>query len=157
MRARELAVDYPTVTPAGSALDAARLLADERLPGLVVVDDRRRAVAVIPGSQLLRGIVPPHVRDDPALARVYDERHADRLAARLGDRSVGELLEDGRTALPVVGPEATVMEIASVMAGARCPVVAVSDDDEHPAKGALIGAVTAAHLLDRLLAAPGDG
>ncbi|MFB4310573.1 CBS domain-containing protein [Actinomadura sp. GTD37] len=151
MRARELAVEYPTVTPDDSALDAARLLADQGLPGLVVVDGRRRAVAVIPGSRLVRQIVPPHVRDDPALARVYDEPHADRLAAKLGDRSVAELLADERRTLPVVGPDATAMEIASVMAGARSPVVAVSDDEEHPERGAVIGVVTAAHLLNRLL------
>ncbi|NKZ03788.1 CBS domain-containing protein [Actinomadura latina] len=156
MRARELAVDYPTVTPADSALDAARLLADRGLPGLVVVDGRRRAVAVIPGSRLLRQIVPPHVRDDPTLARVYDEPHADRLAARLGDRTVAELLEGEQKPLRVVGPDATAMEIASVMAGARSPVVAVSDNEEHPEKGAVIGVITAADLLSRLLPAPGD-
>jgi CBS domain-containing protein len=151
VRARQLAVEYPTVTPDDSALDAARLLAGQGLAGLVVVDERRRAVAVVPGSRLLRQIVPPHVRDDPALARVYDERHADRLAAKLGDRSVADLLEDERKALPVVGPDATVMEIASVMAGARSPVVAVSDDAERPEKGAVLGVVTAAHLLAHVL------
>ncbi len=151
MRACQLAVEYPTVTPADSALDAARLLAGQELPGLVVVDERRRAVAVVPGSRLLRQIVPPHVRDDPTLARVYDERHADRLAARLVGRTVADLLEDERKALPVVGPDATVMEIASVMAGARSPVVAVSDDEEHPEKGAVLGVVTAAHLLAHVL------
>lgn len=156
MRARDLAAEYPTVTPADSALDAARLVAAQGLPGLVVVDERRRAVAVVPGSRLLRRIVPPHVRDDPTLARVYDERHADRLAARLTGRTVAELLEDEPMPLPVVGPDATVMEIASAMAGARSPVVAVSDDGRHPGKGAVIGVVTASHLLNRLLPAPGD-
>ena len=73
MRARDLAIEYPTVTPDDTAMDAARLLAARGLPGLVVVDGRRRAVAVVPGSRLVRQIVPPHVRDDPALARVYDE------------------------------------------------------------------------------------
>ncbi|WP_433467498.1 CBS domain-containing protein [Spirillospora sp. CA-128828] len=156
MRARDLAIEYPTVTPDDTAMDAARLLAGRGLPGLVVVDDRRRAVAVVPGSRLLRQIVPPHVRDDPNLARVYDERHADRLCAKLADRTVADLLEDERTPLPVVDADATVMEIASVMAGARSPVVAVSDDERHPEKGAVIGVVTAAHLLDRLLPAAGD-
>jgi CBS-domain-containing membrane protein len=151
VRARQLAVEYPTVTPDDSALDAARLLAGQGLAGLVVVDERRRAVAVVPGSRLVRQIVPPHVRDDPALARVYDERHADRLAARLVGRTVAELLEDEPMPLPVVDPGATVMEIASAMAGARSPVVAVSDDEEHPEKGALIGVITAAHLLAHIL------
>ncbi|TDD38008.1 CBS domain-containing protein [Actinomadura sp. KC06] len=137
MRARELAAEYPTVTPSDSAMDAARLLAAQGLPGLVV-DGRGRAVAVIPGSRLLRRIVPAHVRDDPALARVYDERHADRLCAGLADRTVAD-------------HNATVMEIASVMAGSRGPVVAVTDDERRPEEGAVLGVVTAARLLERLL------
>ncbi len=146
------------MTPDDTALDAARLLAGQGLPGLVVVDARGRAVAVLPGSRLVRQIVPPHVRDDPTLARVYDERHADRMGAKLAGRTVADLLEPKRTPLPVVDSGATVMEIASVMAGARSPVVAVSDDEEHPERGAVIGVVTAAHLLDRLLpTAPTEG
>ena len=151
MRARDLVTEYPTVTPADTALDAARLLAAQGLPGLVVVDDDRRPVAVVPGSRLLRATVPPHVRDDPALARVYDERHADLLCARLADRTVADLLDDEHTPIPVVDQDATVMEIASVMAGSRSPVVAVTDDERHPERGALVGVVTAARLLDRLL------
>ncbi|WP_308208016.1 CBS domain-containing protein [Actinomadura madurae] len=87
VRARDLAVEYPTVTPESSALDAARLLAGHRLPGLLVVDAENRPVAVIPGSQLLRYTIPHHVRDDPALARVYDERHADQLCSRLAGQA----------------------------------------------------------------------
>ncbi|MEU8341204.1 CBS domain-containing protein [Actinomadura meyerae] len=157
MRARDLAIDYPTVTKDDSAMDAARLLAAQGLPGIVVVDGRRRAVAVLPGSRLVRQIVPPHVRDDAALARVYDERHADRLCAPLAGRTVADLLEPEGAPLPVVDPGATVMEIASVMAGARSPLVAVSDDERHPEKGAVIGVITAAHLLERVLPAALDG
>lgn len=157
VRARELSAEYPTVTPDHSALEAARLLAGQGLPGLVVVDDRRRAVAVIPASRLLRHIVPQHVQDDPTLARVYDERHADRLCAKLAGRNVADLLRDERTPLPVVDLEATAMEIASVMAGARSPLVAVTDDERHPERGAVIGVITAADLLSRLLPAAGSG
>ncbi|MFI0483769.1 CBS domain-containing protein [Actinomadura sp. 9N215] len=153
MRARELAAEYPTVTPSDSAMDAARLLAGQGLPGLVVVDGEGRAVAVVPGSRLLRQIVPAHVRDDPALARVYDERHADRLCAKLADRTVADLLKDDRIPLPVVDLDATVMEIASVMAGARSPVVAVTDNERRPEEGAVVGVITAARLLERLLPA----
>ncbi|WP_141576754.1 CBS domain-containing protein [Actinomadura sp. WMMA1423] len=150
MRARDLAVDYPTVTPDSSALEAARLVAEHRLAGLIVVDPDRRPVAVIPGSRLLRAIIPAHVRDDPALARVYDERHADRLCARLGERSVADLLAEERRDLPVVDADATVMEIASVMAADRSPVVAVSGEADRT-DAPMIGVVTVAHLLERLL------
>lgn len=153
MRARDLAVEYPTVTPDSSALDAARLVAEHRLAGLIVVDPGRRPVAVIPSSQLLRSIIPPHVRDDPALARVYDERHADMLCAKLGEKRVADLLVEGRRALPVVDADATVMEIASVMAADRSPVVAVSGEADRT-DAPMIGVITVAHLLDRLLPDP---
>ncbi|WP_344904789.1 CBS domain-containing protein [Actinomadura meridiana] len=150
MRARELAVEYPTVTPDTSALDAVRLLAEQRLPGLLVVDSQGRAVAVITGSRLLRHIIPPHVRDDPALARVYDEHHADRLCARLGERRVADLLGAERGPLPVVDADATAMEIASVMSGAGSPMVAVSGEPDR-VDAPVVGVVTAAQLFERLL------
>ncbi|URN07299.1 CBS domain-containing protein [Actinomadura madurae] len=156
MRARDLAVEYPTVTPESSALDAARLLAGHRLPGLLVVDAENRPVAVIPGSQLLRYTIPHHVRDDPALARVYDERHADQLCSRLAGKHVTDLLAEERMPLPVVDADATAMEIASVMAAARSPVVAVSGEADRT-DAPMIGVITASHLLDRLLpTAPPD-
>ncbi|GAA2127625.1 CBS domain-containing protein [Actinomadura napierensis] len=150
VRAGELAVDYPTVTVETSALDAARLLAEHRLLGLIVVDDRRRPKAVLPGSQLLGALIPQYVRDDPALARAYDEGHADRLCERLAGKRVADLLPAKRTPPPVVDADATVMEIASVMAGARSPIVAVSGDPRST-DAPMIGAVTVADLLTRVL------
>ncbi|MFV2171659.1 CBS domain-containing protein [Actinomadura sp. LOL_016] len=147
MRARELAVDYPTITPDGSALDAARLLAEHRLPALIVADARSRPVAVLPGSRLLRLLIPQYVRDDPNLAHVYDEGHADRLCSRLAERTVADLLRRDKLPLPVVDADATVMEIASVMDQARSPMVAVCERRGE----AMIGAIAVTHLLTRLL------
>ncbi|OLT12449.1 hypothetical protein BJF79_22185 [Actinomadura sp. CNU-125] len=147
MRARDLAVEYPTVTPDDSALDAARLLARHGLPALLVADARGRPVAVLPGSRLLRLLIPRYVRDDPNLARVYDEGHADRLCARLAERTVADLLRDDRLPLPVVDADATVMEIASVMDQARSPMVAVCERRGE----AMLGAVAVSRLLTRLL------
>jgi CBS domain-containing protein len=47
--------------------------------------------------------------------------------------------------LPVVSPEATVLEMAAMMARTRSPLVAVVD------QGQLIGAVTLDRLLDSVL------
>ena len=47
----------------------------------------------------------------------------------------------------MVDPDATVLEIAALMARTRSPLVAVADRD-----GPLLGAVTLDALLDRLLA-----
>jgi CBS domain-containing protein len=150
VRARELAADYPAVTLDTSALEAARLLSERRLPGLIVIDDQERPCAVLPGSQILRFAVPRYVQDDPALARVYDEEHADRLGARLSGRRVRDVLPDQPATAPVVDAEATVMEIAAVMAAAHSPLVAVVDAPQGT-NGPLLGAITVAQLLARLL------
>nr|WP_276515191.1 hypothetical protein [Actinomadura coerulea] len=72
------------------------------------------------------------------------------LCARLGEKSVADLLGEDRKALPVVDADATVMEIASVMAADRSPVVAVSGEADRT-DAPMIGVITVAHLLDRLL------
>lgn len=125
------------------------LLAERKLPGLIVVDDHDHPVAILPGSQLLRRIIPPYVRDDPALARVMDEESSDHLCDAIADRTVQDILPKEKSALPVVLAEDTGMEIAAIMAKARSPIVAVVADESPTAT--LIGAVSAAHLLEMLL------
>jgi CBS domain-containing protein len=145
MRARDLAAPFPTVALDTSALDAARLLASNDLPGLIVVDGRGHPTTVLPGTQVLRMAIPRYCIDDPALARVIDEEHADRFLHDLADRTVAELLPKNPGELPVVDPDATVLEIAALMARARSPLVAVVTD------GHMRGAITLDALLDRML------
>ncbi|GAA5019244.1 CBS domain-containing protein [Actinopolymorpha pittospori] len=147
MRARDLAADYPTVRVDSAAIEAARLLAGENLPGLVVVDHRGRPVTVLPGTQVLRLGVPAYCQEDPALARVVDEAHADVFLRELADRTVAECLPERPRELPVVDSDATVLEIAALMARTRSPLVAVVD-----VSGSLSGVVTLDALLDRMLA-----
>lgn len=147
MLARALAdPDFPTVRLDTDAADAARLLAERRLPGLVILDDAGRPHAVLPGSQVLRFAVPSYVQDDPMLARVYDERHADELAARLAGTPVRRLLRVERTEPPVVDGRSTVVEVAAVMARLRSPLAAVTET------GRYLGVVTVDRLLLRVLA-----
>ncbi|UBU17450.1 CBS domain-containing protein [Nonomuraea gerenzanensis] len=145
MRARDLAVDFPTVTLDTPALEAARLLADRDLPGLILVDESGRPLSILPGTQVLRLAVPAYCQDDPALARVVDEAHADRFLHRLVGKSVRECLPEQPRELPVTDSKATVLELAALMARTRSPLVAVMDRDE------LIGAVTLQSLLDHAL------
>ncbi|MEV0271494.1 CBS domain-containing protein [Hamadaea sp. NPDC050747] len=144
MRAADLAVPYPTVTLATPAIEAARILADADLPGLIVIDDLGRPFAVLPGTQVLRLAVPSYCQDDPALTHMIDEAAADVFVRELGDRTVRELLPPQPHELPVVSPDATALEIAALMARTRSPLVAVVD-------GQLLGAVTLHALLDRVL------
>jgi CBS domain-containing protein len=145
MRAGELVEEYLVVGLDDDGFEAARLLAERRLPGLIVVDTQGHPHTVLPGSQVLRFVIPRHVQEDIALARVFDERHADVMAARLRGTPVRELLPRVPVELSVVTHDATAMEIAAVMARLRSPPVAVVRDRE------IVGAMTAPRLLGVLL------
>lgn len=147
MRARDLAQEFPTVSLDTDAMAAAQVLSRERLAGLIVLDTDGNPYTVLPGSQVLRFIVPPYVQDDPPLARVYDEKASDELCAKLADSTVRDLLPDRSDVdeLPVLDGDATTIEVAAVMARMHSPVVAVVDG------GRLVGAITVRRLLDHLL------
>lgn len=147
MQAADLVDVIPTVTRGTTGAEAARLIAEFRLPGLVVADAAGAAQAVIPGSQLLGVVLPQYVRDDPALAHAFDEADADHLCHRLGQVTLGQLLDAKRVtaaALPSVLPEDTLIELASAMDAGHLPIIAVVDR-----QGRYHGVV----LLPRLLAA----
>ena len=149
MQASELASPYPTVRADADGLTAARLLTEHNRPGLIVVDENEHPIAVLPGSQVLRMMIPSYVQDDPTLARVLDEEYADQLYAVLEKHTVRDLIPKDRVALPVVAPDDTVLEIAAIMAAKRCPLVAVVEENSPTA--ALIGAISASDLLGRVL------
>ena len=147
MRARELAEPFPVVTLESDALEAARLMADRRLPGLIVCSADGRPYTVLPGSQVLRFIIPGYVQEDLALARVYDEQASDELLGRLTESAVRDVLPRERDVdeLPIVDHDATTIEVAAVMARMHSPLVAVVDGDE------VLGAITVSRLLAHLL------
>jgi CBS domain-containing protein len=146
VRARELAQSVDVVRPADDVATAMRLVGSSGLPGLVVaVGD---SFVVVPASQVLRVALPRYVLDDPALARVWDEASADRLAERLAGLRVADLLgaleTDPDAPGAVVDGDATSVEVAAVMAAAHIPLVVVVDG------GVLVGAVTASSLIANL-------
>jgi CBS domain-containing protein len=148
MLARDLAEAYPTVTLDSDALDAAWTLGEGRLPGLIVLDDNGLPYTVLPGSQVLRFLVPAYVQDDPALARAYDEKSADALCSRLASRPVRDMLPKRKEMLdlPVVEGDATAIEVAAVMASMHSPIVAVVEG--KTLLGAIRLTVLLAHLLE---------
>ncbi len=150
MRARELLEPFPVVHLDDDALDAVRTLTEQGLPGLVVVDDNGPLV-VLPASQVLRFALPEYVEEDPTLARLYGEDDADQFCRELSGRRVGELMP-GKQYLPkrdrdrpVVDPDATLIEIATVMSRQHSPVVAVVDGGE------VLGVITVHRLLGAAL------
>ncbi len=150
MRARELAEWFPIVSLTTDALTAARTMGDQRHPGLIVCDGDGRPHTVLPGTQVLRFMIPSYVQDDPALARVYDERGSDELLSKLSTKTVADLLprRQDRAELPVVDPDATTLEVAAVMTRMHSPIVAVVDDE-----GQVLGAVTLSRLFEVLFPA----
>lgn len=149
MKARELAEPYPAVAQDRGAVDAARLLVEEKRLGLIVVDDQDRPVAVLPSSQVLRLIIPGYIRDDRTLAGVVDDDFVDHMCDALEGKTVAELLPKERAKIPVVGPDESVLEVAALMAAERSPLVAVVEGPGT--KGPLVGAITLPAVLAALL------
>ena len=149
MDARDLVEPYPTVALGDGAVAAARLLTEESRPGLIVVDENTRPVAVLPAAQVLRLVIPGYLRDDPNLAGVVDQDFIDHMCDALESRTVADLMPRERARLPVVRPDDSVLEVAAVMASERSPLVAVVDGS--PSSAPLIGVVTVGSVLRELL------
>ncbi len=125
-----------------NALDAVRLLATRRLPGLVVTDSSGTPVTILPASQVVRLLVPPYVQEDPSLAGVLSESMADRVAEKLGGKTVEAVLPKPPPAMASVKADDTIVEVAAIMARDRLPLVAVIGDD------GLVGVITASRILE---------
>jgi CBS domain-containing protein len=141
MRAEEIAEDFPVVSIDSGALDAARLLAEHRLPGIVVTDQSGKPYAVLPASQVVRFILPRYVQDDPSLAGVLNESMADRAADKLGGKKVRDVLPEHLVEIPAADADDTIIEVATLMARLRSPLIAVVKE------GTLLGVITASRLL----------
>ncbi|MFK0222314.1 CBS domain-containing protein [Streptomyces vinaceus] len=154
MPARDLAEPYPHVTTDGRAVDAVRMVAEWNLPALLVLDADGTPYAVVPGSQLVRQLVPEYVMEDPLLAAVIDERHADALAEDLAGKTVAEWLPRRTFKPQYVGPDAGTLQIAAVMARTHVPLVAVLEREGEGSR--LVGVVSAARLMRHLLEVGGQ-
>lgn len=142
MRASDIAVEMRTVTTDDSVSVAVEVMTQDELPGLIVVDARRRPKLVIPGTQVLRMAVLHSYQEDPALVRTIDEAHADLFWQESGDRTVGDCLPRKTAKAVSVAPDATLLEVATAMARLRCPLAAMVNPS-----GELIAGITLNQLL----------
>jgi CBS domain-containing protein len=149
MRAEQIAEEFPVVALDSNALDAVRLLATHRLPGLVVTDRAGRPVTILPASQVVRLMVPAYVQEDPSLAGVLSESMADRIADKLGGKSVEAVLPKRPPDMATVKADDTIVEVAAIMARNRSPLVAVMSGE------GLVGVITATRLLEVALGSNG--
>ena len=145
MHAEDIAEDFPVVRIDSGALDAARLLAEHRLPGIVVTDSAGKPYAVLPASQVVRFIVPRYVQDDPSLAGVLNDSAADRAAEKLGGKTVRDVLPEHLVDVPAANADDTIIEVAALMVRLRSPLIAVMKN------GKLHGVITASRLLSAAL------
>lgn len=109
MRASDLAQPFETVTPETEVLGAAQAMAAARQPGLIVCGEDGRPYTIIPGSQVLRFLIPDYLQETPALARALDEQASDEVCRKLERTTVRELLPHPKDIdeLPVVDVDAT--------------------------------------------------
>lgn len=142
MRAEQIAEDFPVVRVDSDAIEAVRLIAEHRLPGLVITDASGRPLQILPASQVVRLLVPAYVQDDPALAGVVGEFTADRICEKLSGKSVAQVLPEPHRPMAAVNADDTILEVAAVMAREHSPLVAVVTE------GRLIGVITASRLLE---------
>jgi CBS domain-containing protein len=142
VRAEQIAEEFPAVALDSNALDAVRLLATRRLPGLVVTDAAGMPVTILPASQVVRLLVPPYVQDDPSLAGVLSELMADRIADKLGGKTVAAVLPKPSPDMATVRSDDTIVEVAAIMARSRSPLVVVTSGE------GLVGVITASRLLE---------
>jgi CBS domain-containing protein len=145
MHAEDIAEDFPVVSIDSGALDAARLLAEHRLPGIVVTDSAGKPYAVLPASQVVRFIVPRYVQDDPSLAGVLNDSAGDRAVQKLGGKTVRDVLPEHLVDVPAANADDTIIEVAALMVRLRSPLIAVLKN------GKLHGVITASRLLSAAL------
>jgi CBS domain-containing protein len=86
--------------------------------------------------------VPAYVQEDPSLAGVLSESIADRIADKLGGKSVAAVLPKPPPEMATVNTDDTIIEVAAIMASNRSPLVAVMSG------GRIVGVITAQRLLE---------
>jgi predicted transcriptional regulator len=143
-----MAEDFPVISVEDDAWSAVTQLAENRLPGLVVMDTAGKPLSILPTSQVLRILVPQYVQDDPSLAGVLTESMADRVCEKLRGKKVKALIPDDVPELAVVNDDDTIIEVAAVMARLRCPLAMVMRGKEP------VGVITASRLLQLALTPP---
>jgi CBS domain-containing protein len=141
MRAEDIAEDFPVMAIDSDAVDAARLIAEHSLPGLVVTYTSGKPYGVLPAFQILRFILPRYVQDDLALAGVLGDSTADEATRNLAGKTVGDMLPDYLRNIPSADARDTVIKVAAELAQLRSPLIAVTKN------GKLHGAITASRLL----------
>lgn len=139
MQAGDIAIIVPTVTADDQVAKAVRVMAVSRLPGLIVDDEHLRPWTVLPVTRFCASRSPAPTRT----TRRSPARSTKTTPTVSGWSSPTAPSATTRRDRPAtVRVDATLLEVAALMARQHSPPVAVIDDT-----GALVGAIT----LDRLI------
>ena len=141
MRAADLEEQFPIVQVDSDAIDAARMIAEHNLPGVVVADASDKPLAVILASDVLPFVLPRYVQDNMTLAGVLGDALADHAEENLAGKTVGDVLARQPRQVPCVDARDGVIKVAAEMAQQRSPLIAVTKN------GKLQGVITASRLL----------
>jgi CBS domain-containing protein len=141
VRAEDLDEQFPIVPVDSDALDAARMVAEHGLPGLVVSDTAGKPHAVLLASEMLQFVLPRYVQDNITLAGALGDALADHAIENLAGKTVGDVLPKQPRRIPSVDARDGVIKVAAEMAQQHCPLIAVTEN------GKLHGVITAARLL----------
>ena len=140
MRAEDLDEQFPIVDVDSDALEAARMIAEHSLPGLIVTDASQKPYAVLLAAEVLHMILPRYVQDDVTLAGVMGDALGDH-AQSLAGKTVGDVVPRPPKKIPSVDARDGVIKVAAEMAQQRCALIAVTKN------GKLHGVITASRLL----------
>jgi CBS domain-containing protein len=147
MRAREIAITYPSLTPDTPAAEAARLLAEEAVEEVFVLDEQGGLQGCVSDTTLLGFLLPRYLAEDRALVGVLGEDVADALWQRLRGRPARDLLPAAEAAgLAEVDGDATLLAVAATLARTGASLVVVREEG-----GKLLGAITTSRLIRQLL------
>jgi CBS domain-containing protein len=146
VRARDLAITYPSLAPNAPAEEAARLLAEEPVEGVFVLDQHGGLQGVVTDTTLLSFLLPRYLAEDRALAGVLGEDVAEALWQRLAGRPVRELLSASTGSPAEVDADATLVVVAATLVRSGASLVVVRDQG-----GRLLGGITTSRLITRLL------
>ncbi|MER6999178.1 CBS domain-containing protein [Streptomyces sp. NPDC000410] len=149
MRARDLTWPCTPVHLDTSLREAAELLIRERAPVLAVVSEDGHPVATVSAARVLAAALPDAVRDDPLLAAVVGESLDDDVRARAASLRLGDVLPTRLPTPAVVSPDASPVQMASLMDRTGSTVVLVVDHDGD--RPNLLGTIDAAILLQHYL------
>jgi CBS domain-containing protein len=144
MRARDLVRPYPMLSAGAPAAGAVQRAAATSVRSFLVVDPSGALIGVLSNTDILRAMLPSYLEDSPSIAGVIPGDQEDLLWKHGSRKRVGQV------AIPdaAVAPDATLLEVMSVMVSTRASLVGVV------AEGRLLGGISLDQVLDSLSPPP---